>query len=95
MTQPPPKPQPHQTQGAVERGKGQIKEKQNTVKINSSEHYESDYRRVEKEKKKRGLKKIKGYTPTKQKTEKLQQRGKQLLLFRKENTQKVFRRATK
>lgn len=46
-------------------------------------------------KKKRGLKKIKGYTPTKQKTEKLQQRGKQLLLFRKENTQKVFRRATK
>lgn len=54
MTQPPPKPQPHQTQGAVERGKGQIKEKQNTVKINSSEHYESDYRRVEKEKKKEG-----------------------------------------
>lgn len=40
-------------------------------------------------KKKEGLKKIKGYTPTKQKTEKLQQRGKQLLLFRKENTQSI------
>ena len=46
----PPKPQPQRSTQSQEAGEGsneELKEKQNKVKINSSEHYESDYRRAE------------------------------------------------
>lgn len=49
----PQKPQPQrgtQSQEAGEESNEELKEKQNKVKINSSEHYESDYRRAEEEK---------------------------------------------
>lgn len=53
LTQPPPKTtttMQHPITGGARGGGGsneELKEKQNKVKINSSEHYESDYRRAE------------------------------------------------
>lgn len=64
----------------------ELKEKQNKVKINSSEHYESDYRRAESEKEE----KEKDKHQLKRKTDKLQQRVKELLLLRKENTHRKY-----
>lgn len=58
MTRPPPKiTTTTQRPFAGGRGGGlneELKEKQNKVKINSSEHYESDYKRADKRIKKKG-----------------------------------------